>query len=356
MGEVWMAQDVRLARSVAIKIASQDFSNRFEREARAIAALNHPNICTLYDVGPNFLVMELVQGETLAARLKKGKLSLRDTLKYGAQIADALAAAHAKSIVHRDLKPGNIMLTGSSVKVLDFGLAKSADSETVTAANAVMGTPAYMAPEQRTGGQTDSRTDIYALGLVIYEMAAGVRAVAGEALRMDRLPPQLAHVIDRCVAEDADDRWQTIRDVRSELEWVAEEPAPWRRGISEMLRRGGSGPWAVLVWQRPLAGGPCIRMRAVLATCPKFTWSVRRCWRRKGPNLLSPKAYSHYPLFRLTETPSCLESELATGSISWRCGVSIPPTPNCCQAPKTVFSRFGRRIAAGSVSGRKRLC
>ena len=226
MGEVWMAQDIRLARNVAIKITFQRFSDRFEREAHAIAALNHPNICTLYDVGPNFLVMEFVEGETLAARLKKGKLSVRETLKYGAQIADALAAAHAKSIVHRDLKPGNIMLTRSSVKVLDFGLAKSADSETVTAANAVVGTPAYMAPEQRTGRQTDSRTDIYALGLVIYEMAAGVRAVAGEALPMDQLPPQLAHVIDRCVAEDADDRWQAIRDVRSELEWVAKNSLP----------------------------------------------------------------------------------------------------------------------------------
>src|SRR3989454_1146236 len=162
MGEVYRATDVRLGRAVAIKVAQERFSNRFEREARAIAALNHPHICTLHDVGPSYLVMELVEGETLAARLKKGKLSIHDTLRYGAQIAAALAEAHSKGITHRDLKPGNVMITKNRVKVLDFGLAKSAGDQTLTGSNAVMGTPAYMAPEQLEGKTCDARTDIYA--------------------------------------------------------------------------------------------------------------------------------------------------------------------------------------------------
>jgi serine/threonine protein kinase len=151
MGQVYRAVDTRLGRGVAIKFSQERFSARFEREARAIATLNHPHICTLYDVGANYLVMELVEGETLAARLKKGKLSEEQTARYGSQIADALAAAHAKGIIHRDLKPGNIMITKSGAKVLDFGLAKSPDDETLTANSAVMGTPAYMPPEQREG-------------------------------------------------------------------------------------------------------------------------------------------------------------------------------------------------------------
>jgi eukaryotic-like serine/threonine-protein kinase len=220
MGEVFRATDTRLGRSVAIKVSQEQFTDRFEREARAIAALNHPNICTLYDVGPNYLVMELVEGETLAARLKRGKLSFDETIRYGAQIASALAAAHGKDIVHRDLKPGNVMLTKAGVKVLDFGLAKSAQDETLTVANAVMGTPAYMAPEQKEGKPCDARTDIYALGLVLTEMATGTRT-----RQTGSLPEKLAHVLDRCLAEDPDGRWQSARDVQSELAWAGEPAA-----------------------------------------------------------------------------------------------------------------------------------
>src|SRR5271169_94559 len=239
MGEVWRARDPRLNRDVAIKVSAQQFTDRFEREARAIAALNHPNICTLYDVGPNYLVMELVEGDTLAACLKRGKLPMEQTLQYGAQIASALSAAHAKGIVHRDLKPGNVMVTKAGVKVLDFGLAKSTRDETLTVANAVMGTPAYMAPEQREGKACDARTDIYALGLVLSEMATGTRA-----RQADSLPEKLAHVMDRCLAQDPEDRWQSARDVWSELEWAsrpdialggAAPAAPWRRAL----------PWAL---------------------------------------------------------------------------------------------------------------
>jgi eukaryotic-like serine/threonine-protein kinase len=148
MGQVYRATDTRLNRAVAIKVVPQDFSTRFEREARSISSLNHPHICTLYDVGPNYLVLELISGGSLADRLKKGALSIEQTMRYGMQIADALAAAHAHGIVHRDLKPGNIMISKSGVKVLDFGLARSETDETLTASQVVIGTPAYMAPEQ----------------------------------------------------------------------------------------------------------------------------------------------------------------------------------------------------------------
>src|SRR6202521_5370377 len=168
MGEVFRAVDTRLGRSVAIKTSQQQFSDRFNREARAISSLNHPHICTLHDVGPNYLVMELVEGETLAARLQKGRLPVAAVLRYAAEIADALAAAHALGIIHRDMKPQNIMITKSGVKVLDFGLAKSPTDETLTVTRAVMGTPAYMAPEQLEGKECDARSDIYALGLVLY--------------------------------------------------------------------------------------------------------------------------------------------------------------------------------------------
>jgi serine/threonine protein kinase len=262
MGQVFRAVDTRLGRAVAIKTSQAQFSERFEREARAISALNHPNICTLHDVGPNYLVMELCEGDTLAARLKKGKLSIDDTVRYGTQIADALAAAHAKGIVHRDLKPGNIMLTKSGVKVLDFGLAKAPQDETLTGSRVVMGTPAYMAPEQREGKECDARTDIYALGLVLYEMATGKRAPQGEPPAMEDVPARLAPVIERCLAPDPEDRWHAAKDLKAVLEWTGKpqitplsaRPSPsktrrWIWGISALLGLGfiAGGIW---VWRR----------------------------------------------------------------------------------------------------------
>ncbi|MEO8052798.1 MAG: protein kinase [Acidobacteriota bacterium] len=244
MGAVYRAHDSRLGRDVAIKVAASQFSGRFEREARAVAALNHPNICTLHDVGPNFLVMELVEGETLAARLKRGKLSIDDTLRYGAQIADALAAAHAKGIVHRDLKPGNIMVTKSGVKVLDFGLAKSRGAETMTGTNVIMGTPAYMAPEQREGRDAGPRTDLYALGLVLYEMATGKRPSVkpDEKAELGALPGPLGHIVERCLVEDPEARWQSAEEIKALLDWFAVAPKPsvtlparrwmWRAGAA----------------------------------------------------------------------------------------------------------------------------
>lgn len=225
MGEVYRGLDTRLNRPVAIKKSGEQFSDRFNTEARAIAALNHPHVCTLYDVGPDYLVMELIEGDTLADRLLNGPLPLADVLRLGAQIASALAAAHAKGIVHRDLKPGNIMLTRAGVKVLDFGIAKMSGvgAETVTVTGGIVGTPAYLSPEQLAGAAADSRSDIYALGLVLAEMATGKRLGPGvdPTAALASLPERVAHVIDRCLARDADTRWQSAADVGRELEWAA---------------------------------------------------------------------------------------------------------------------------------------
>src|SRR5437667_8725647 len=195
MGEVYKARDTRLDRSVAVKILpaafaeNAEFKIRFEREARTISQLSHPHICTLYDVGENYIVMELLDGETLADRIAKGPLPLSDVLKYGVQIAEALGKAHREGVVHRDLKPGNVMLTKSGAKLLDFGLAKSigqtgAPAEAtvqkpLTQEGFVLGTFQYMAPEQLAGEEPDARTDIFALGAVLYEIATGTRAFQG---------------------------------------------------------------------------------------------------------------------------------------------------------------------------------
>ena len=213
MGEVFLAIDTRLGRKVAIKTSSERFSDRFGREAKAIASLNHPHICTLFDVGPNYLVMELVEGETLAARIKLGKLTIEEALPFARQIASALAAAHAKGIIHRDLKPGNIMLSVSGVKVLDFGLAKTQGDETLTATHAVLGTPAYMAPEQREGKSADARSDIFAFGCVLHEMLTGSRPGSGR-----RVPDRkLEKLVLKCLEQDPDHRWQSVAELEGAL-------------------------------------------------------------------------------------------------------------------------------------------
>jgi eukaryotic-like serine/threonine-protein kinase len=214
MGEVFRAIDTRLGRAVAIKFTRKQFTARFEREARAISSLNHPNICILHDIGPNYLVMELVEGETIAARLKRGPLPLEEAIRYARQIAAALEAAHEKGIVHRDLKPGNVMLSKSGAKVLDFGLARREGDQTLTEERMMIGTPAYMAPEQREGGPADARTDVYAFGWVLYEMLTGERvAIQRRRLRARKLET----IVSRCLEGDPGRRWQSAAELEQEL-------------------------------------------------------------------------------------------------------------------------------------------
>ncbi|MEO8216153.1 MAG: protein kinase [Acidobacteriota bacterium] len=264
MGEVYRARDTRLDRSVAVKILSpelaqnEEFKQRFEREAKAISQLSHPNICTLHDVGEeggtSYLVMELLEGESLADRIIRGPLPLAEVFRYGAQIATALDFAHRAGIVHRDLKPGNIMITRMGAKLLDFGLAKraaidiiNADAATqqkpVTAQGTILGTFQYMAPEQLEGQEADARTDIFALGVVLYEMATGRRAFEGKTRTsliaaivstqprpiseiQPLTPPAFDHLLARCLQKDPEERWQSAHDVACELKWAAEEQEP----------------------------------------------------------------------------------------------------------------------------------
>ena len=257
MGEVYKARDTRLGRTVAIKLLRSEFSQdpdfefRFEREARVISQLNHPHICTLHDLGRhngmNFLVMEYVDGETIAQRLTRGALPVDQALRYGSEVAGALDRAHRQGFVHRDLNPGNIMLTRSGAKLLDFGIAKlrsgqhatSGDSpmDTVTGAGAIVGTVQYMAPEQLQGKDLDSRTDIFAFGAVLYEMLTGRKAFEGGsqaeviAAILEREPPSMSGLpsvpralewtIRTCLAKDPDERWQSAADVRHELRAIA---------------------------------------------------------------------------------------------------------------------------------------
>ncbi|HEY3122558.1 MAG TPA: protein kinase, partial [Thermoanaerobaculia bacterium] len=264
MGEVYKARDTRLERTVAVKVlpshmsASPETRQRFEREAKTISQLSHPRICALYDVGregeTEYLVMELLEGETLSARLVKGSLPLEQTLRYGIEIADALDKAHRQGIVHRDLKPGNVMLTKSGVKLLDFGLAKAVApvsstsglsvlptqaGASLTQEGTILGTFQYMAPEQLEGKEADVRTDIFAFGAVLYEMATGQKAFSGRSQAsligaimhtepppvstvQPMTPPALDRVVKTCLAKDAEDRFQTAHDVKLQLQWIAE--------------------------------------------------------------------------------------------------------------------------------------
>jgi serine/threonine protein kinase/tetratricopeptide (TPR) repeat protein len=299
MGDVYRARDIRLGRTVAVKllrarVASEAGSiRRFEREARAIASLNHPHVCALYDIDQqddiHFLVMELLEGETLAARVARGPLPIDEALRYAIEIADAVDTAHNEGITHRDLKPANIMLTESGVKLLDFGLAKLRDQSAadtladpssladtlfrpaepvITDEGTLVGTPQYMAPEQLQGKAVDARTDLFALGLVIYEMLTGRPAFTGDSRTNlvaailaseppgmsapQPIPPALERLVQTCLAKNPDERWQAAQDVMRELRSIVES----RAGVGAASRRYLKG------------GGALVLVMAVLATFP----------------------------------------------------------------------------------------
>ena len=299
MGEVYKARDTRLGRTVAIKTSQARFTERFEREARAVAALSHPNICTLYDVGPDYLVMEYIDGKPL-----KGPLPVDTALRYAREIAAALDAAHRLNIIHRDLKPGNILVTKAGIKLLDFGLAKiggvtPASDETVTKAlteeGSIIGTLQYMSPEQLEGKDADARSDIFSFGCVLHEMLSGHAAFEGAskasiiAAIMEREPqpltgvsPALARAIQRCMAKDPDDRWQSARDLAGVLDLASSavpesvptpEPRPSaRKAIAALALIVGLGvaafaagwyftrPPAQVRWSGGPLGGPANAM------------------------------------------------------------------------------------------------
>jgi Tol biopolymer transport system component len=349
MGEVYRARDTRLGRDVAIKVLPENFAKdavlkeRFEREARTISSLNHPNICTLYDVGhqdgTDYLVMELLEGESLAQRLAKGALPVAETLRIGAEMSDALERAHRQGIVHRDLKPGNIVLTKSGAKLLDFGLAKpqglaasgsafsavatqASPASPVTREGTVIGTFQYMSPEQVEGREADSRSDIFALGAVLYEMATGKRAFEGKSQisiasailekepepisRVQPMtPPALEHVVKTCLAKDPEERFQTAHDVKLELKWISESgsqaaalPVVSRRRLRErtawalvalagILAAGFAATW----FRRAVEEPPVLRL--TLPGPPKADLNV-------GGGMLAISPDGHYVVFPAT--------------------------------------------------------
>ncbi len=319
MGEVYRARDTRLDRTVAVKVLSTrladrpDLHKRFEREARTISKLSHPHICTLHDIGQqegvDFLVMEYLEGETLGHRVERGPLPIEQTLKFGIEIAEALEAAHRQGIIHRDLKPGNIMLTKAGAKLMDFGLAKLVEQSTpvavapsemsteasseksLTEEGVIMGTFQYMAPEQLEGKDADARTDIFALGMVLYEMATGRPAFTGKTMAsviaailssepppistsQPLTPPAFDRVVKTCLAKDPEERFATAHDVRLQLKWIAEAP---------MAKLTGGVPAEPKRWREWV-----LALLAGAAIASAFWWiSVRFSNQKKTPMHLS---------------------------------------------------------------------
>ena len=312
MGEVYRARDTRLDRDVAIKVLPAELSEdetyrkRLEREAKTISQLQHPNVCTLHDIGfegaTQYLVMEYLEGETLEDRLRQGPLPVDDLLRIGAEIAEAIDAAHKKGVVHRDLKPGNVMLTDGSVKVLDFGLARdflspvdaidtqAATVPAITLQGQLVGTMPYMAPEQLQGQPTDARTDIWAVGCILYEMTTGERPFGGDtqaslvaaimssepeppSRKRPSAPDGLAQVVERCLDKDPECRWMSAHEVATEL---------------ENLRRGTVLPTPRPRWGR-MAGAVVIAVAAALAT---WSWIGSREVETAGPEMPAEELYA----------------------------------------------------------------
>ncbi len=364
MGEVYRARDTRLNRDVAIKILPASFADnarlrtRFEREARVISSLSHPNICVVHDVGSaevrnqevRYLVMEYIDGERLSARIQKGPMPLDQILRIGSQIADALDKAHRQGIIHRDLKPANVMLTRSGAKLLDFGLAKHIDEKNLSSpmeANAqterlplteegsLLGTLAYMAPEQLAAVDADGRTDIFALGALLYEMATGRPAFDGES-RMEviratladepppihdvrgDIPPALEYLILRCLAKEPDERWQSARDIRAQLDWMKEgyEPAA---AIQPRRQLAGFAIAATIVIAALLVAIVMMRRKAIDAPAivadlaPAAGQHYFAAGNSGGPAVISPDGKWVVYAARGEESPSLWLRSLETG-------------------------------------------
>jgi Tol biopolymer transport system component len=391
MGEVYKARDTRLDRTVAIKIlpdalaADPQFRERFDREARAISQLEHPHICALYDVGEHsgtaYLVMQHLDGETLADRLAKGALPLDQALTIAIAIASALDKAHRAGIVHRDLKPGNIMLTKAGAKLLDFGLAKSSapvvasaglsmlptTPPNLTAHGTILGTFQYMAPEQLEGGDADARTDIFAFGAVLFEMLTGRKAFEGKSQAsligaiMHAKPPPIAaslpltplsldHIVGRCLAKDPDERWQAAGDVMRELQWIAADgpgmsntiPAPQRRSttwagfavaVLALLIAVGLGGW---MWLRPVPQAEPIRFVVLPPNGQRFSAS--------GPGQLSISPDGRRLAFVTQDSGGHSLWVRELGSLAAR---QLPGTENAWQP---VWSPDSRHLAFGTIA------
>ena len=384
MGEVYKAKDTRLDRTVAVKVLPRHLSEslevrqRFEREAKTISQLSHPHICTLYDVGNQdgveYLVMEFLEGETLADRLGRGPLPSEQVLRYGIEMADALDKAHRQGIVHRDLKPGNVMVTKSGVKLLDFGLAKAVApvstkssmsalptiTPNLTQEGTILGTFQYMAPEQLEGKETDGRTDIFAFGAVLYEMATGRKAFEGKsqasligAILRDEpppisivqpmAPPALDRVVKTCLAKDPEDRWQTARDVLLQLKWIQEggsqagvaAPAAARRRNRERLAwvAAAAGAAAALALTAVLVSRTPETRRAVQSSIlppEKATFAFEN-----GPLAVSPDGRRLAFVARPADGRSALWVQTLTG-------LSAQPLPGTEGASYPFWSPDGR--------------
>src|SRR5271169_110770 len=341
MGEVYRARDTRLDRTVAIKVLPSHLSAdpglklRFEREAKAISALQHPNICTLYDVGSqdgvDFLVMECLEGQTLADRLVKGALPLEQVLKIGAEIAEALEKAHRQGIVHRDLKPGNIMLTKSGAKLMDFGLAKpelavatgtkglltpstptmnlaslTSAASPLTQKGSIVGTFQYLAPEVLQGTEADARSDIFSFGCVLYEMVTGRRAFEGKsqlsvmtailekdpeslATLQPTAPPALDYVVQTCLEKNPDNRFQTVHDLRLQLTWITKAGSQTAVPVAVASKRKGT-----MMWMGALVAVVAIAAIALAVSL----WTVRKPLRVMRSNILPPEGMLFETMYR----------------------------------------------------------
>jgi len=404
MGEVWKARDPRLNRIVAIKQSHVRFSERFEREAHAIAALNHPHICQIYDVGPDYLVMEYVEGQPL-----KGPVPVSEALAIAGQILDALEAAHRKGITHRDLKPDNILAGKAGVKILDFGLAKidhepaSADiiaTKPLTAEGTVLGTLQYMSPEQIEGQEADARSDIFAFGLVLYELITGQRAFTGKtrtslvaSILKDQprplselqplSPPALERVVATCLEKDPDKRWQSAREVKHALEWISSESpaarttapsAPKRRWLWPSIAAVAvviAGATVYALWPKHPAPAKVTRFQVPLPESSTFgqylslspdgrkllfntTGPKGGLWVRDLDSLEARLIPGTQGVFRMFWSPDSRFVAFGQGNQLKKMDITGGPVQTLCEIPSTVGSGAWNRdgvIIFGSVPG-----